>query len=152
MSLKIWKWMGGNKVHVIAWALYVAYDLVFASLISGLLASPIIDPLHFAINIFFFYFNAHVTLPWALKNRFRTIYLLVPVLALQMTVYVLVHFGCDKLLIALELIHLKKVYVLSMQVMTRNLYRGMYFLGFSTGYYYLRYSCAGNRGEDFFIR
>lgn len=130
--------MGTNKVHVIAWTFFITYDLVFATLMSGLLPSPIIDPLHFAINIFFFYFNAHVTLPWALKSRFRAFYLLVPLLALQMTLYVLVHFGCDKLLIEMELIHLKKVYVLNMQVVTRNLYRGMYFLGFSTGYYYLK--------------
>ena len=82
--------------------------------------------------------HAEFTLPTLLQKTSRGIYVLIPALIIQLCVYVLLHFALDKLLIALEVIKLNKVYVLNLNVISRTLYRGVYFFGFSTGYYFLK--------------
>ncbi|RZJ81920.1 MAG: histidine kinase [Flavobacterium sp.] len=131
------KWWIKYKIHVLAWTGYFIYEIMLLYLMGGLFSHPLVDPLHFLLNVCFFYINAFITLPLFLKTSTRIRYFLVPVLIIQMAIYVLVHFSLDKILIALDVIVLKKVYVINWAVITRNLYRGVYYFGFSTGFYFL---------------
>lgn len=132
------KWVENNRIHFTVWMIFIIYDLGLVSLMNRMVPSPIIDPLHFAINICFFYLHAHVVLPFILKNSNRRLYLAAPIIVAQLIVYVLIHYWTDKILIALEVINLNREYTLNFNVISRNLYRGVYFFGFSTGYYFLR--------------
>lgn len=148
MVKKRLNWILANKIHFVVWFLFIIYEWALVGLMNKLYPHPLVDPLHFLINICFFYVNAHYTLPFFLKKK-RGVYLLLPGLILQIAVYILLHFSLDKILIATEVIQLKKVYVLNWAVVIRNLYRGIYFLGFSTGYYFLRnYIQERKRAEE----
>lgn len=144
----IWEWIVKMRIHFIVWIVFISYDLGLVSLMNKLTPNPIIDSLHFLINICFFYFHANFILPWGLKNKWSINFLLVPLILLQLVGYVLAHFSLDKILIALEIINLKREYVLNFNVITRNLYRGIYFLGFSTGYYFLKTYLAERRKTE----
>lgn len=148
MIKRILEWIKKMRIHFIVWIVFICYDLGLVSLMNKLTPSPIIDPLHFLINICFFYLHAHFILPWGLKNKWSIKFLLVPLILLQLVCYVLMHFSLDKILIAVEIINLKREYVLNFNVITRNLYRGIYFLGFSTGYYFLKTYLAERRKTD----
>lgn len=135
--MKRTNWWLKWRIHLLGWICYFVYEIMLLYLMGGLFSHPLVDPLHFLLNVCFFYVNALVTLPYFLKTTNRTRYFLAPVLIVQMSIYVLAHFSLDKTLIALEVINLKKVYVLNWAVITRTLYRGVYYFGFSTGYYFL---------------
>lgn len=120
------------------WFAFAVYELGIIGLVGGLFPHPLVDPLHLLLNIAFFYLHAEFTLPFLLKNKNRIIYFLVPALIFQLCAYILVHFTLDKILIALEVIKLNKVYVLNLNVVSRTLYRAVYFFGFSTGYYFIK--------------
>ncbi len=138
MSSRILSWLAKNKIHIIVWILFVVYELTVVGLAVQTWPNPIVDPVHYAVNISFFYFHANVTLPWVFRSKFRMIWLFVPALLLQLAIYIVIHFSCDKVMIALGIIDIKRIYLLNISFITRNLYRGIYFMGFSTGYYYLR--------------
>ncbi|RZL31656.1 MAG: histidine kinase, partial [Pedobacter sp.] len=138
MVKKIIGFLVKNKTHFTVWVMFFIYEYTLAMLMNNLYPHPILDPLHFSINIFFFYIHANFVLPFCLKKGKKAVYFLVPVFLLQMSIYIVMHFTLDKIMLALEVIKLNRVYVLNMAVITRNFYRGIYFFGFSTGYYFLR--------------
>ncbi|TDO22352.1 sensor histidine kinase [Pedobacter duraquae] len=135
MNKFILAWVRDNRIHFFAWLCFFTYETILIGLMGGLFPSPLVGPLHFLVNAAFFYLHAGVILP--IRFAGGPHYLLIPAIALELACYVIVHFGLDTALIGAGVIQLKREYVLDMNVIARNLYRGIYFLGFSTGYYFL---------------
>lgn len=137
MKKNLVAWLRKNRVQVLVWIGFILYETVAVGILFDIFADPIIYIVHYAIIILLFYLNAHWALPYALSKRIKLIS--VPlVVTSQLLIYVLLHFSADKLMIHAGFIENKGPYTLNSSVINRNLYRGLFFMGFSTGYYYLR--------------
>ncbi|KQC00586.1 histidine kinase [Pedobacter sp. Hv1] len=132
------EWLKRNKYDLIAWLGFVFYETILVGLLFNQFVNFFIYFAHYAVIIVFFYIHANYTLPYTLKNKTRAIFLLPAIIIVQITLYILAHRLVDIILFALEIIKPDAYNKFGSDYILRNIYRGLYFLGFSTGYYYLR--------------
>jgi two-component system LytT family sensor kinase len=126
------------KIHVLIWALFIADEMIAVYMTTNRLGHFSNYLVHYSLNIFLFYFNANIVLPNALRSK-STVYWLTPVLvASEIMAYLMLGYLGDYLnslylnLSALKELSFDKVFV------SGGIWRGIYFLGFSTGYYYIK--------------
>jgi len=125
--------MGVILKHILGWCIFIAYEISFVSFNSGT-TFPLVDYLfYYALNIALFYINAHLTLNYAVKSSKS--YLVIPaMMLLEMVVYLAIKYTFDYFLAAhhhsftAQLAYIKKFLAL-------NIFRGIYFIGFSTLYW-----------------
>lgn len=123
------------KIHFLVWILYMLQETVVIGILFNSFGNPFIYLVHYLVSIFMFYLHSDVVLPIALIDR-RKAWLVVPIaVVLQLAVYVLLHFMASYALFSVDIgtvdeLKLDRTFVL------RNLYRGLLFMGFATGYYF----------------
>ncbi|MDB5285474.1 MAG: Histidine kinase [Mucilaginibacter sp.] len=128
------------KLHILLWTLFIFYEAVVIGLITGRFGHPLAYLFHYLLAVCFFYVHAEVGLTWALKSRVNSFWKLPLFIAIEIVVYILVCYFVDELLIN-TYIFKSDTHQLTFQDSLTNLYRCIYFMGFSTGYYFiLRYN------------
>ncbi|TKC09958.1 hypothetical protein FA048_07035 [Pedobacter polaris] len=130
-------WIKKYKIHFIVWALFMLYETVVIGLLFNLYGNPIIYIAHYIVIVSIFYVHANFILAWALRDKTNVIWRLPFIIIIQIILYILLNYSADLILIGLNLIEVKGKHNLDSTFILRNLYRGIYFLGFSTGYYFL---------------
>ena len=85
-----------------------------------------------------FYLHSNVSIPWALQMRNQIVFRLPLIVAIEIAAFIILHYQVDLFLIELKIVSVKAPYAFNSSFIVRNLYRGFYFMGFSTGYYFLR--------------
>ena len=123
-----------NYIHVWIWGIFIFYETIIVGLIYGVFSNPITYAIHYAVIIYFFYFLSDKCLPWIFSERLG-IWWKIPSLLLALAGYILLHYLADCLLIAIDIISHKGKYPLDRNFLLRNLFRGIYFMMFSSGYY-----------------
>ena len=124
------------KMHFVGWLVFILYETVLAGLVSSYFSKFGNYAVHYSINITLFYVNAHLVLPLAFKYQ-RQAPLRLPILFLTLiTIYVFFVFSVDVLLIRYtNLLDTSKIEL--SEYWPRWVWRGGYFIVFSTGYYFL---------------
>jgi len=133
------KWLLEYKIHFLVWAIFIAYETVVIGLVFGIFGNPITYLLHYIVIVIFFYAWSDFGFPWAFERK-RVVWWWRLTLAflLAQSLYIVFHYLADLVLIGTGIISNKGPYPLSYQFILKNLYRGTYFLGFSTGYCLLK--------------
>lgn len=126
------------RIHIIAWSAFIFWETFAVWLLFNVSGKPLIYIVHYLIIIGLFYFQSNVLLPFLQKSRARGILILLS-FVLFLTVYVFAHLLGDVLLTFMKVVDLKPYYGFNKDFAFRNLYRGIFFMGFSTGYYYLKH-------------
>ncbi len=126
-----------NRIHVLIWFAFFFYESVMVYLLFGVNSHPLTYAAHYVIILCFFYFHSHVLLDWMGPNLTRRLYWAPVLIFLEVALYILCQYLVDRMLILARVITVDS-YPLSWAFALRNLYRGLYFLGFSTGYFFLR--------------
>ena len=142
-------WAKKNQIHILIWTLFVFWEAILVGIMLKTFGDPALYVAHYTVIIILFYFQSNVLLPFVVKNNFSD-FLRVPLaLIFQLAMYISCHFLADVLLMFLHLIPSKPNYGLDYQFILRNLYRGVFFIGFSSGYYFLkRYFNEKKRASD----
>jgi len=112
------------------------YEVVVTGLLLNNFGNPIIYLAHYSVVICFFYLHSIIILPLALKNRLSGLVLVPLFLVIELTFYSISQFLMAYFLTVIKL----KTEVLKFDsaFVLRNLYRGILFVGYATGYYFLR--------------
>jgi len=130
-----------------AWVFYMVYETLSIGFAFNSFGSPITYISHYLVFIAFFYLNADWLLPLSLKNK-RAIFWAVP---LMMTLQAVAYITCQYFVsyILSELKVTKTPLILNSSLILRNSYRAMFYLGLSSGYYFLRtYLLERKRTEE----
>lgn len=130
-------WFAANRVHILVWVLFIFYEAIIIGILYNF-SNPVTYILHYAINILFFYVHADWAMPWSTKDRLNAIWKLPVIVVVQLCIYVLLHYWADEFLILIKIIKWKGPYKLDSIFLLKNFYRGIYFMGFATGYYYIK--------------
>jgi sensor histidine kinase YesM len=124
------------RIHIIAWAAFIAYEiLVMIPADNGRLSNFWDDAANYTVYILLFYFNAHVALSWTMlgeKKRYFTYFLL---LVIQFIVYI----GFKYLILYFFNrfnVELYPAFTNNSNYVMSAIYRFVYFLGFSTAYWF----------------
>ena len=101
------------------------------------MSAPVINyVVHYAITIALFYLQSGTILPWIGKKKWQ--WLWIPLFCIVfLLMYILAHWLGEIFLTHLLQKPIKPFYGMTWPSFLRNGYRGLYFMGFSTGYYYL---------------
>lgn len=124
------------KIHLISWSIFILYEAVMVGLVTSRFGKFGNYAIHYSIHITAFYINAHFVLPQAFKYPKQANFRLPLYLLLMLIGYVIFVFAVDYLLVMYSDItettqkELKGIWF-------GLVFRSSYFLGFSTGYYYL---------------
>ncbi|WP_276499409.1 sensor histidine kinase [Pontibacter litorisediminis] len=127
-----------HKGHIIAWTLFIFYEIVIVAVFSGSFNSTWDYLGHYALHISLFYFHARVVLPWVLRRKRMTAWLLPLLLIGEVTVYINLTYLLEVILTEYLQVKLMRPLVFDYYYWLRALWRAIYFLGFSTGYFFLR--------------
>jgi sensor histidine kinase YesM len=125
-------------LHVTIWSIFIAYESIVVGLVFGVFGNPITYALHYTTIISYFYLLSLYGLPWAFTTKSTSVIKLPLILILMIGCYITVNFVIDKILVDIgaithvDNINLDRSYVL------KELYRCIYFTGFSTAFYFLR--------------
>ncbi|MFI5163337.1 MAG: sensor histidine kinase [Sphingobacteriales bacterium] len=119
--------------HACGWMIFITYEISFVRF-SGGRGSPLADYVaYYGLNLLLFYFNAHVILPFAVKS-FRSVLLIPLLMFIELGLYLGLKYGLDYLL-AFPANGVLSPAVYIERLLIPNVYRGVYFLGFSTLYW-----------------
>ncbi|MBS1533107.1 MAG: histidine kinase [Bacteroidetes bacterium] len=118
-------------LHVSVWICFISYEVSIAIRL-GSKATVFDFACFYVLNIGLFYFNAHVASQWA--GRKQSVALFAAVLILELGVYDLLSIGMDIFVNSVANRHL--VVAIYPADHVRSLWRGIYFLSLSTGYYF----------------
>jgi len=128
-----WLW------HIGAWFLYMTYESFSVALATGSFSKLPFYLLHYAVNILLFYFHANVVLPLATQVR-RNIIWKVPLLTIvEIALFLAFKFGTDHLIALLYPEMSRNEIILDEKFIAGGIWRSVYFILLSSGYYYLRY-------------
>ncbi|SDH46347.1 Histidine kinase [Pedobacter terrae] len=132
------KWTAEMSIHILIWIIFIFYETVLTGLVLGSFANPLVYILHYLINISFFYFCGGIALPNAFTDLNKSIWK-VPVLIIPGIIYfILTGYLADIWLTKNGLLANNVSLNFNKEYILRVLYRCFYFLGFSTGYYFLK--------------
>jgi sensor histidine kinase YesM len=138
MNSKLKKWLKIHKAHLWAWGVYIAYETIIAGILYNLWGHPLVYFFHYLATIPLFYLHANIAMPWAFRDKGQAIVKLPLIVFVQIVVYVVAHYLVDVFLITTTIIAQRGPYEFNSSFILRNTYRGFFFMGFSTGYYFLK--------------
>jgi two-component system LytT family sensor kinase len=126
--------------HISAWGLFILYELGAVYCVTGKIANLKDSLVYYLLNITLFYVNAYVVFDFSF-SRFRRHYLALTILfLLELVIYLSLKYAIDYKVSSFRLPAYnfsfigKYVYV--------NIWRGLYFIGFSTIYWLVRRTIA----------
>lgn len=126
------------KAHIFGWILFISYDAVIGGIVKGSFGTFGNYLVHYVFNISLFYFHALYLLPLALRSATHSIWRLPILIVLELLTYECIVYGVDLFLLTYTSIlninglNFDKTFVLA------YIWRGLYFMLFSTGYYLFR--------------
>lgn len=124
-----------NLFHILAWALFIAYEALSTKVLIGANLNAI-GLINYLITITLFYLFATQVLPWSIKTKFAFLRLLLCV-PVSILLYISAHFSIDYFIIILGLKSSLEWPRLDLTYIISHTFRAIYFMGFSTAYYYL---------------
>jgi len=121
--------------HALAWALFIIYEISALYFLKIHLSSFADYAVHYAMNICLFYFNSYVLLPGSFKNGKLKIHLLAVYTLLTLATYTWLVWLSD---VALSALHFEISWsIIQPRILaTSALFRAIYLLGLSTGYWF----------------
>lgn len=130
----MWQKISKLKQHILWWGIFILYEVLVVGLASGGFGKPFDYLIHYPVNIILFYTHAHVILPRFFQNN-TNVYIRFPVLmVIEISIYVYINVALNSWSTGkFSQENLNPIHAYNMT----SLYRGFYFIGFATGYYYV---------------
>jgi two-component system LytT family sensor kinase len=125
------------RLHILSWSLYILYEVTMVELISGITGSLSTYVVHYIFNIVLFYVHAHLVLPVVFRKTAQVFWKLPLAIAGEIVIYFITLYLIDYLLLTYLHMMVEISLKLSKIFFVRVIYRSLYFIGFSTGYYFL---------------
>jgi len=137
-SSRILSFLNTYKYHFISWIVFMVYESVSVSFMNNSFAPLLNYVVFYAVNISFFYIHAYVVLDIALKGNRKSRLWKIPVLILaEVAVYTMVITLMRMILYKFTNLAGGKPFDINSFVIAGSVFRCIYFIGFSTGYYFI---------------
>jgi len=128
--------------HVLAWAVFITYEVSLVKIINST-QTPWWEYIgYYAVNILLFYTHAHLVLHYAIGKKGIPVLLLLLV-PLELSCYILIEYGLEHLQNALRTV--PKPFAFDTLFIIRYIWRGVYFLGISTAYWFVKHTIENKK-------
>jgi len=123
--------------HILGWVLYISYELSLVEITVGLSATVIHYSVYYLLNIALFYFNAHVILDFSFFRTSRPYIFACLLILAEIFCYLIFKLFLDALISGKEFTLTWDVN--HQRLWITNIWREIFFIGFSTAYWSLLY-------------
>lgn len=130
-------WRSSYKIHLISWLVFVFWECIIIGLIYGAFGNFFNYAVHYSINIFLFYIHTWL-IEKALKTRHHIFWRTPLFFIAEITGYIILVFYMDNLLAAHTNLLNGSLDTDKRRILLL-LWRSLYFIFFSTGYYFLKH-------------
>ncbi|MBB6273773.1 sensor histidine kinase YesM [Pedobacter cryoconitis] len=139
MTDSLLNFLSKYKYHFIVWGIYTAYEVIFTGILAGKFTTIDYYIFYSTFYIPLFYFHANVLLKYTLQNRkgVRPILLFFAVL-IELALFILLKHGSEILVQRYLKHNMQYGQHITLTNLAEMVWRPMYFLGYSTGYYFLK--------------
>jgi len=127
--------------HCLAWLVFISYEIAYVRFTAGIQASAFHFFVYYLLNIVLFYFNAHVVLDFAFFKTQRPYLVSFLLIVAELIVYLTIKFMMDFFLSQTHL-SLSHQIQFTEKFIVLNIWRAIYFLGFSVAYFSMIYMMA----------
>jgi two-component system, LytTR family, sensor kinase len=138
MINKLLHWFKKYRLHFLIWIAFISYEIFLVGYAFNSFAKPLVYVAHYTIILVLFYVHELTILPWALQKNTVKFWLVPLTFISECAAFIFISFWVDKLLIYTHVINTIDSFHITYPYILKTLYRAVYFMGFSTGYYYLR--------------
>lgn len=125
------------RVHLVAWGLFILYEVTVAGIIYGRLSSFWDYALHYSINIALFYVHARYVMPRGFRPDGHRFWLIPALVLVEVVTYILFTYAMERLAVGVFQVRMTRSPDLDSAYFLRSAWRAIYFLGFATAYYFL---------------
>lgn len=125
------------RSHLVTWSTFILYETVILGLFMGHFLYIGDYVIHYAHNIALFYFHAHVVLYITLRRKFIPVWTMPFVVVLEIVLYLLILYVIDSIAAKFPSVFGMGEVVIDRPYLLKYIWRALYFIGFSTGYYFL---------------
>ncbi|WP_179414594.1 sensor histidine kinase [Mucilaginibacter sp. E4BP6] len=120
--------------HVAGWVLFIFYEISFIYFSTGQLSHPLSYVIFYGLNMALFYVNAGFILPFSFRSAHHRYFSCAGSIIIELVIYLAIKYWLDRLLTVIAQGHSREVSVTTSYLFV-NLWRGLYFVGFSTAYW-----------------
>lgn len=126
------------KYHFLVWGIYNVYEIAITGPLNGSFIPIGYYFYYCTLHMSFFYFHANILLKYALEGKRKfTPFGIVILVFIELILFIAIKYGGQILIIKYVQHNVLKNDHLSLALLTPMLYRSLYFMGYSTGYYFL---------------
>jgi len=137
-----------SSIHFIVWSVFIIYETLIVGLIFDIFENPVTYLFHYIVIIVFFYCFSDLGLPWSFRKNLQAFWRLPLIILLSLATYVFFHYVTNLLLIYINVITVRRPYHLDQQFILKNIYRGIYFMFFSIGYFVFKKTQVEKREKE----
>ncbi|MFC3561120.1 sensor histidine kinase [Pedobacter jamesrossensis] len=137
MNKSISAWFKRRWLHILVWALFIAYEILVIWGMQGTFSTPLNYAVHYFLLIGWFYLAAEYVYPWSLKYLLSAFWRVPLALVALFMLFLLANFAVDYLLIHYGFLEGRAEPKLNGIYTSRILYRWVYVFGISVAYYFM---------------
>jgi two-component system LytT family sensor kinase len=138
MNSPLLSFLNKYKYHFLVWSIYTAYEVAFTGILAGGLTTIDYYIFYSTFHIPLFYFHAHVLLKYTLEGKKKVNpFLLVFLVLIELILFISIKYGCQIVIQRYVKHNIQYNYHISMEDLAEMVWRPIYFLSYSTGYYFL---------------
>jgi len=123
--------------HILIWLIFISYEMAYINFMVGITATVFHYAIFYTLNICLFYFNAYVILDYSFFKTNNPYSSAVIFTICEIVVYLLIKYGLDYVLKIWFPGNSKLIF--GEQYILINVWRCVYFIGFSIAYWSMRY-------------
>jgi sensor histidine kinase YesM len=123
--------------HILVWLIFISYEMAYINFMVGITATIFHYIIFYTLNICLFYFNAYVILDYSFFKTNSPYLNSIGFIIGEVLVYLLIKYGLDNILTHWFPGNVKLVF--GEQYILTNIWRCIYFVGFSIAYWSMLY-------------
>lgn len=142
MRTALFTFFNKYKYHILVWSIFIAYEAIIESLIGATMKNStlVLYIISYSLHIFLFYFHAHVLLKYTLESKNKLFKYSFPLfIIVELVGYIIIRFLIGKYYFKFAESYNADLNNFIKTVFVRAVWRGIYFIGISTVYYFALY-------------
>ena len=138
------------RIHILCWSIFLFYEVIIGGIFNQNFGNFWVNVLAYSTHIAFFYFHSHVLLPYLLDNERKRWWEILLLVFLELMCYASISLTGNltlKYLLGLDEGNIMNIESVENSLYAGILYRSIYFLSLSTGYYFIGSAIEKNKRE-----
>lgn len=131
-------WLKNYQWHIIAWTVFILYEVLSISLILGVNGKLLGYIVYYTINISLFYIHSDLVLTKPLAHKKPRYLNLALLIILEISTYVVLSYFADQITSIPEKLSSSGEGAINWKFIFGTLWRGIYFILFATAHYFLK--------------